>query len=135
MDHAELVARESIRELVASYTHLGDRGQIDDMLRLFEPEATLRTKREDFVGRERIAGFFNAIVAEGTTRTFVRHYISNLTIDFSGSDQASGAAYWQVVDDSGLTSCGRYRDAYHRGDDGTWRFASRTIGLDYSVPS
>jgi hypothetical protein len=132
MEHWELTAREEIRELVAGYTHLGDGGRIAEMTKLFEPDAKLDAHGEYYVGHERIAGFFGAI-ADGTSpgpkRTFIRHYISNLTIDVTSETEATGAAYWTVISDVGLESSGRYRDTY-RLSDGVWRFATRKIRRD-----
>ena len=133
MEAWELTAREEIRELVARYTHLGDGGRIDEMTQLFEPDARLDAHGEDYVGRERISGFFGGI-ADGTSpgpkRTFIRHYISNLTIDVASQTEAAGASYWTVISDNGFESSGRYRDSYHRDPDGPWRFATRKIRRD-----
>lgn len=133
METWELSAREEIRELVASYTHLGDGGRIDEMTRLFEPDARLDAHGEEYLGHERIASFFGAIAdgsAPGPARTFIRHYISNLTIDVTSPTEASGASYWTVISDGGLESSGRYRDTYRRTPDGPWRFATRKIRRD-----
>lgn len=129
----ELTAREQIRELVASYTHFGDGGRLDDLVALFEPDAWLDANRERFEGPERIASFFGGIVSgreEKSGVTYVRHHIANVTITLTGDDTASGASYWTVYADNGFESSGRYRDTYRRGDDGTWRFTSRTIRRD-----
>jgi len=129
VDLAELAAREQIRELVASYTHLGDGGRIDEMIMLFHPDAELDAFGQIYSGREAMAGFFGGIAdgtSEGPKRSFIRHYISNVTIDVHDDNTASGASYWTVIADHGLESSGRYRDTYSPGDDG-WRFATRKI--------
>ena len=134
----QLSAREQIRELVASYTHLGDGGRLDDLLALFDAEGWLEAvdptgSRRRYVGPTEVAGFFTGIVSgreAKPTITFVRHHISNVTISLDGPDVASGVFYWAVYSDHGFESSGRYRDAYRRGADGRWRFASRTIRRD-----
>lgn len=131
----QLVAREQIRELVASYTHLGDGGRLDDMVKLFADDAVLEASGIEYHGHAAILGFFTAIVddrSEAPRRTFVRHHISSLTITLLGADTASGAAYWGVYSDDGFESSGRYRDEYVRGSDGLWRFQRRKIGRDTS---
>lgn len=138
MNIDELSAREQIRELVASYTHLGDGGRLDELVALFEADAWLDTKslpgqiiRHE--GHEAIAAFFGGIVstrAGGPATTFVRHHIANVTITLTDADTASGASYWTVYGDRGFESSGRYRDTYRRGADDVWRFSSRTIRRD-----
>jgi ketosteroid isomerase-like protein len=135
MDITELIAREHIRELIASYNHFGDRGRIDEMTALFAPDAELDGFGQIFNGHDEIRGFFGGIV-DGTVprpapdRTFMRHHISNVTIEMQGPDGASGAAYWLVISDDGLESSGRYRDTYMRDGDGNWKFATRMIRRD-----
>lgn len=131
---SELAAREEIRELVASYTHLGDSGRLDELVELFEPDATLDAFDRTYVGAEQILGFFSGIVsdrADAPRRTFVRHHISNVTIDVDAdAGVASGASYWVVYSDDGFESSGRYRDRYRRSPDGRWRFEVRKIRRD-----
>lgn len=133
MEASEVAAREQIRELIASYNLLGDRGRIEEMTTLFEPDAQLDGFGTLYVGSDEIAGFFGGI-ADGTTpgptRTFLRHHISNVSIDVTSPTEASGVAYWLVISDGGLESSGRYRDTYRCGTDGAWRFATRTIRRD-----
>lgn len=131
----ELVAREQIRELIASYTHLGDGGRLDELVGLFDPDATIDAHGRDYHGPDEILSFFTDIVDDraGTRRrTYVRHNISNVTITFTGADSAIGASYWVVYSDDGFESSGRYRDEYRRRPDGTWCFARRKIRRDES---
>jgi hypothetical protein len=133
MNVDELTAREQIRELIASYTHLGDGGRLDELVALFEPDGWIDAHRVRYEGAEAIGGFFGGIVssrADGPATTFVRHHIANVTITLTGDDTATGASYWTVYGDRGFESSGRYRDAYRRGTDGVWRFSSRTIRRD-----
>jgi len=134
----ELSAREEIRELIASYTHLGDGGRLDDLVDLFEADAWLESRSPGaeplrYEGHAGIGRFFGGIV-DGRSGdggpTFIRHHIANVTISLTGPDTATGAAYWTVFADRGFESSGRYRDTYHRGDDGRWRFSSRTVRRD-----
>lgn len=131
----EIANREQIRELVARYTHLGDGGRIKELVDLFEPDATLNANRIAHTGHEAINGFFGAIAngsSGGRERSFIRHYISNLTIQLTSETTATGASYWTVISDIGLESSGRYRDEYHCDSDGLWRFSSRIIRSDES---
>ncbi len=130
----ELAAREAIRELVAAYTHLGDSGRLDEMVELFEPDATLDAFDRTYVGAEQIRGFFSGIVSDRSDaprRSFVRHHIANVTIDVDiDAGTATGASYWAVYSDDGFESSGRYRDRYRRSNEGRWRFQVRKIRRD-----
>ena len=134
MEPWELAAREEIRELVATYTHLGDGGRVSEVGELFAPDGVLELAgRGAHEGPDAVAAALGEIASghsEGSTRTYMRHHVSNLTISFAGPDDASGSAYWLVIDDAGLMSWGRYRDAYRRGSDGRWRFARRYVRGD-----
>lgn len=134
-DIGQLAARDAIRQLVAEYTHLGDGGQIGQMVKLFEDDAVLDTPDRTYTGRDAMHGFFSGIAdgtAPGPRRSFVRHFIANHRIELTGPTTANGAAYWLVISDVGLESSGRYRDSYRRGADGRWRFSSRKLRHDRS---
>ena len=58
MEIWELVARESIRDIIARYNCNGDSGRIDAMMSLFTPDAVLEVAgRDPQVGREAIRRF------------------------------------------------------------------------------
>ena len=63
-------------------------------------------------------------------QTYMRHNVSNLTIQFESQWVATGAAYWFVISDNGLWRWGRYRDTYRREGDGPWLFARRRVRAD-----
>jgi len=135
MESWEPAAREEIRELVARYTHWGDGGRIDLLVELFEPDAVFEADSapEVLVGREAIGGFLGGLATthgDEPGQTYMRHHVTNLTIEFQSETEASGAAYWSVISDNGLWRWGRYRDAYRRQADGPWRFARRRVRAD-----
>jgi ketosteroid isomerase-like protein len=134
MEPWEREAREEIRQLVASYTHLGDGGRVTEVAELFEPDGALElSDRGTFTGREAIAGALGGLadqhVSDPTT-AYVRHHVTNLAVDVESPERATGAAYWVVVSSSGLRNWGRYRDVYRRTDGGPWRFAHRRARAD-----
>jgi hypothetical protein len=140
MELWEIEAREQIRELIAAYTHLGDGGRISEMTDLFTESAVLDAGGSLREGHEAISAFYGGIAdgsSPGPTRSFIRHYISNISIELTSASTASGKSYWVVISDEGLESSGRYWDSYVR--DGTesgnpvpWRFATRKIRHDTS---
>jgi ketosteroid isomerase-like protein len=135
MEPWETAAREEIRELVARYTHLGDSGKIEELVALFEPDAIFEadTAPEPLQGRTAIAGLLGGLAEDHggeAGQTYMRHNVSNLTIQFESQSVATGAAYWFVISDHGLWRWGRYRDTYRREGAGPWLFARRRVRAD-----
>lgn len=134
MDQSELIARESIRDLVARYNANGDSGRFAQVLELFAPDATMdigdgRTYR----GREEIETIFTGTrdrwrdaAEDRGGPAYVRHGVMTHQIDLLDDTHARGRCYFFVLMDFGLHSWGRYLDEYVQ-IDGRWLFASRKI--------
>ncbi len=135
MEAWEVAAREAIRELVARYAQLADRGRLDDLVALFLPDGVLRIDdRPPLAGRDAIRAFLGGTATDLTATTRVlRHHTSTHAIDVAGPTEATGACYFLVVTDRGPDHWGRYRDVY-RVHDGAWRFAERRVRVDGSAP-
>jgi hypothetical protein len=135
MEPWEVAAREEIRELVARYTHLGDGGRIEELTDLFDVDAVFETDSasEPLHGRAAIGEFLGGLATDHGDepgQTYMRHHVTNLTIEFESDTVAAGAAYWLVLSDNGLWRWGRYRDSYRRTEGGPWRFARRRVRAD-----
>jgi uncharacterized protein (TIGR02246 family) len=131
----ELIARESIRDLVARYNANGDAGRFDSMLELFAVDAVLEVPNQTLAGRAAIRSFFEAVAAGGSGRPRVRllrHFTATLQLDVEGPSKARGRCYYQVLTEAGLDHWGRYVDRYHC-QDGRWLFAQRVVSVDGSV--
>ncbi len=94
MEPWETAAREEIRELVARYTHWADGGRIDQVVELFEPDAVFQADNapELLVGREAIGGFLGGLAdthGDEVGQTYMRHFVTNLMIDFESEREAS----------------------------------------------
>ncbi len=147
MDIDELLARESIRDLVARYNACGDSGRFDEMIVLFAEDAVVELRGETHEGRNAIRGMFERVAsrtgkkpktsdaarAPKSPAKFIRHYTSTHQIDIEGPDRARGRAYYAVLTDAGLDHWGRYVDDYVR-DGERWLFARRRISVDATVP-
>jgi SnoaL-like domain len=132
----ELSAREQIRVLVAQYNGFGDRGQIAELSALFAPDGTLETHgAPSNVGPAAIEARLSAIVSDNTAGgTYWRHFVATHNVDVTSRTEATGTAYFQVLDPNGLNHWGRYRDRYRRESSGRWRFAHRLVRIDgYAV--
>ena len=133
METWELIAREQIRDLVASYAHLADTGRFDALLELFAPDGFLHGgDAPEAHGHAAIRAFLTGTssdLKDVTAMQLIRHHVSNLRIDVDGPDAARGASYFFVVTDRGPDHWGRYRDHYVR-IDGRWLFRHRRARLD-----
>jgi uncharacterized protein (TIGR02246 family) len=132
----ELVARESIRDLVARYNANADSGRFDQVLECFAPDAVMELDGRPFRGHDEIRSIFTAAAAtvgRGPDPVMVRHHTSTLQIDVAGPDEASSRCYYQVLSASGLDHWGRYLDTY-RTVEGSWKFFHRREFLDGFVP-
>ena len=136
MEHWELEARESIRDLVARYNANGDAGRFDPMLALFAADAALEVPERRIEGRAAIRAFFEGVAAGADGRRAVRllrHHTATLQIDVDSPDEARGRCYYQVFTEQGLDHWGRYVDRYRRVD-GRWLFSERRVTVDGAVP-
>jgi hypothetical protein len=133
MDVDELIARESIRDLVARYNSNGDSGRFEDLLALFAPHAVMAVDGEVHDGHEAIRAMFEAaaatVVAHGSGTRYIRHFTGTHQIDVLSGTEAKGRCYYQVVTPEGLDHWGRYLDEY-AVVEGRWLFTRRREILD-----
>jgi uncharacterized protein (TIGR02246 family) len=132
----ELVARESIRDLVARYNANGDSGRFDAMLALFAEDAVFEFDAGVHRGKAAIRAYFEGVAKRtgaGGVAKFVRHFTATHQIDVLSEREARGRCYYAVLTDRGLDHWGRYVDEYRRSD-GRWLFARRTVTVDAAVP-
>jgi ketosteroid isomerase-like protein len=137
MELWELVAREQIRETVARYAHLVDRGRIEELVLLFAEDGTLEAgDRPPACGRAAIRAFFTetaARLASASARPLIRHHVSNLVIDVSGPDGATAESYFLAIAARGVDHWGRYRDRFARRES-RWLFQHRRARADGYAP-
>lgn len=140
MEIWEVVARESIRDLVARYNANGDSGRFAQVIELFAPDARMVIEDDVRTGHEEILTIFTGArdsyaetAAEAPPR-YVRHLTGTHQIDLVDQDSAMGRCYFQVVTPIGLDHWGRYLDEY-RTVDGTWKFARRRVLVDGYSPA
>jgi 3-phenylpropionate/cinnamic acid dioxygenase small subunit len=152
MELWELVARESIRDLVARYNANGDAGRFEQVLEVFADDAVMELVTEAgqvrrYEGTAEIATIFSgtkaawdARAAEGAdtgatpegsppTRFHVRHVVGTHQIDLEDRANARGRSYFVVLMPHGLDHWGRYIDRYGVRD-GRWLITSRRAVSD-----
>lgn len=137
MEMWELVARESIRDLVARYNANGDTGRFDQVLELFAPDAVMEIEGEaPKVGHDEIRTIFTGAAGRadwGDQPVYLRHVTGTHQIDLVDEAHATGRCYYFVLTAVGLDHWGRYLDEY-RVVDGRWRFSHRKVFTDGRSP-
>ncbi len=141
MDLWEVVARESIRELVARYNANGDSGRFTQVMDLFAPDAEMDIDGDVKTGIDEILTIFTGVrdglgvsSGDGSSRpAYVRHMTATHQIDIVDRHHASGRCYYQVLTHIGLDHWGRYIDQYRTVGE-HWRFARRTVSVDGRSP-
>ena len=133
MELWQLIARESIRDLVARYNANGDTGRFAQVRELFSPTATMVINPGGtFAGIEEVMTIFTG-TADSTSMasglTHVRHSTTTHQIDLIDEAHATGRLYFFVLTDIGLDHWGRYVDHYEV-IDGVWKFSSRNVTVD-----
>lgn len=144
MELWELVARESIRDLVARYNANGDAGRFAEMVKVFAPDAVMELVSADgrvrrFEGIEAIADVFtgtkaawDAAAGRGPAH-HVRHFVATHQIDVDDPSHARGRSYFVVLMAHGVDHWGRYVDRYETRD-GQWRIVERRALSDGRTP-
>ncbi len=136
MEQWELIARESIRDLVARYNANGDSGRFDQVVALFAPNAMMDVGGVVFEGRDAIRTIFTSVqtdLADRTAPTFLRHHTATLQIDVVSPTEARSRCYYAVLMQHGLDHWGRYVDEFGIVDD-AWRFTRRQVLTDGRTP-
>jgi hypothetical protein len=151
MEMWELVAREQVRDTVATYNHCGDRLLLDEMAACFTPDGVLETKagwtargRAEIIARlggvrELTAATVGAEQARPAgpgpvgAPAFIRHFVANLRFDAVAPDRIDTSAYFCVLTAAGVDHWGRYRDVLVPAE-GRWLFAHRTVRTDAFAP-
>jgi uncharacterized protein (TIGR02246 family) len=137
MEVWELIARESIRDLVARYNANGDAGRFGPMLELFAEDAVLEIPGSTHRGKTEIRALFEGVsqrTGAGGSAAFIRHFTATHQIDLLSETEARGRCYYAVLTDRGLDHWGRYLDHY-RKTDGLWRFHHRKVTTDATTPN
>ncbi len=139
MEIWQVVARESIRDLVARYNANGDTGRFDRVIELFAPDAVMELPGRDperYEGHDEIRTIFTGtserLSAASTIPRYLRHCTSTHQIDLVDEDHAVGRCYYFVIMAHGLDHWGRYTDRYERRD-GAWKFVHRKVTTDGRV--
>jgi hypothetical protein len=132
-DERSSADRDAIRHLLARYTYNGDRGGVAELAACFAPDGLLEYPGNMASGPDAIMAALSPVgVTRNPALTFVRHHITNPLIEVDGS-KATARSYFTVHTDIGPDHSGTYSDQLRKSDDG-WRFAHRTVKVDWQSP-
>ena len=130
----ELLARESIRDAMATYNTAGDRLRWDDFVSVFTEDALFESDTFRHVGRDAIKAHFEnwggTSSAQGRRPSFVRHNLTTSKIELTGPDTAKARTYWFVMSDAGPDHAGVYVDEFRKTGE-RWLISRRQIRLDW----
>ena len=141
MEMWEVIARESIRDIVARYNANGDTGRIPQVMELFADDAVMETGTAEggmrtYTGKAEVESIFTgAIGTFGEAAKarkgppWLRHCTATHQIDFVDKTHAKGRCYYFVLMYHGLDHWGRYIDQYEERD-GRWLFTYRKVTTD-----
>ena len=135
MDIEELVAKESIRDLVARYNAYGDSGRFDSLAGLFTEDGVLvfedaeggthcRGRTEIIALMEAFKREFAVLGGDGAEPGRIYHSVTTHIIDLHDECRASGRSYVSMLGPAGLVEWGEYRDEYLR-TAGRWHISKR----------
>jgi hypothetical protein len=139
MDVEELLARESIRDTLASYNFSGDRGRVDLLAEAFTDDGVLEFEGGAHHGREAIVAALSPSADdrrsghESGQPFFLRHNLTSNRIEFTGADTARSWTYFQVMTPIGIDHCGVYVDELRKTGE-RWLISSRRVKLDWRSP-
>jgi hypothetical protein len=132
----ELIARECIRNTIASYNANGDHCRTVDLAACFTEDGILErpSRGAPVVGRANIENLFTRLIEQGSLQPpgFVHHHVASVAILSLSPSAATVRSYFQVMTDHGLDHWGRYVDRLVPVD-GDWLFARRRGYIDGRV--
>jgi ketosteroid isomerase-like protein len=136
----QALIRFEIDALNAEFAYLIDHGRSDEVADLFTPDGSYgRATGERSKGRAAIRQAYAARSGRGI-RT-ARHLFTNLRLVYEGPTRATGTVLLTLFAEDGppphpaepnLVS--EYEDIYERGEDGAWRYVSRTVTTLFRHP-
>jgi hypothetical protein len=140
----ELLARESIRQTMASYNIAGDRLRVDDFIAVFTEDAVLESENVQesdnfrYASRQEIRNWITRWRAptgkvSAHSATFIRHHLSTSQIELTGPVTAKARTYWVAYTDIGPDHCGYYIDDFRKLGE-RWLIAHRRVRLDWRSP-
>jgi hypothetical protein len=150
MEQWELIARERIRDTLATYNWAGDAFRLHELAQAFCDDGVLEIRgSEPLRGRDAIVEFLGhgaggagdeerraarqAEAEASGVRRIVRHNLTNVRFVDLTREEARLASYFMVVTEIGLDHYGRYRDTFVPVGE-HWLIQHRFVSTDWRAP-
>lgn len=135
------LAQRACEKLIIQYTHLIDFGEAERVADLFAADGAWEAYRKKIKGREEIRKAFR--LRQMNAKRVSRHICTNISIDISGPQTASGITYFTLfrehrigrhdfVPFEGPKMVGDYLDQFVLTDEG-WKFALRKVQIAFKM--
>ena len=126
----------AIRDLVHRYADAGTHRDLDRWLSCFADDAVWDLGRAKAEGRDAIAALFTKAMANMAAMVQVVH--NGASVAAGDGDRGTGRWYieerYRLADGAPGVLSAHYDDEYVCGVDGEWRFARRTLTIQYAGP-
>lgn len=150
----ELIAREQIRDSLATYNWSGDAFKLDDLALVFCEDGVLELRDGPTLeGRAAIVEFLSGVRGtpanpnvsqpvlspettaekEPAKKRMVRHVLTNTRFLDVDPARILVASYFTVITEIGLDHHGRYRDLFEPVAD-RWQIRHRFVSTDWHAP-
>ena len=140
MELWELIARERIRDSLASYNWAGDAARLDELAETFCVDGELEVRGQaPVVGRAAIVTMLSGVASTPAApapgvRRIVRHNVANIRFVNVTPQDAQVSSYFTVFTEIGLDHYGRYRDTLVPVG-GHWLIKHRFVSTDWAAPN
>lgn len=141
MERTELIARESIRDLLSRYTWAADRGRSTDVAACFLADGVLDVGEHGgaWNGREAISQQLVDVAARISASSSVQpvnHHVSSIHIQMHDPTAAKVRSYFCVFTPSGPDHWGTYADEVALDpENGHWAFVRREVRVLGHAPN
>ena len=132
----EMLDREEIRLLLATYNSEGDRGRVDRLASVFAEDGVLQggsgfraTGHAEIM--QTLSGPRGPEDRRHRRPAFMRHHLTTSLITFEDGETARGRTYYLMVTDLGPDHSGVYTDVFKK-IDGRWRIVERRSRIDWA---
>lgn len=134
----ELAAREAIRDTLATYNVMGDRGMIEAYAATFTEDGILEAPGATVTGRDAIVRFVRDVAIPDLAKRVdgnpapLRHNLTTSRIELKDADSAMASTYFFLLRAGRIEESGIYIDRFVRVGE-RWLIAHRRIKMEFQI--
>ncbi|MCW2831919.1 MAG: hypothetical protein JWP31_2611 [Aeromicrobium sp.] len=132
MELSDLITREQVRDLYATYNQSGDVFDLSALAACFHADGVLEVVDQIRAqGPDAIEAMLTKVSGSAPTNPnfLVRHFVANLRFIHVSADRVETRAYFLVAHKDGVDHWGTYEDVLLPSDDG-WLFSHRQVRIE-----